>query len=64
MAKNKKKTRAEQGGFRPTNVGYSAEEDPRYVRKFRTGNLPKAPIGGTGEISRAPSPAGTAKHEQ
>lgn len=50
-------------GYRPLNVGYSVDEERGYSPKPESGNLPKAPQGGTGESRKQKGPvtAGTRK---
>lgn len=46
----------EKRGYRPLNVGYSAEEKRGYSPKAQGANLPKPPRGGTGESSNPANP--------
>jgi hypothetical protein len=52
--------KSEKRGYRPLNVGYSAEEERGYSPKSQGTNLPKPPRGGTGESSKSANP-GTAE---
>ena len=51
-------------GYRPTNVGYSAEPQDRNATNAQSGRLPKAPKSGSGERAEPSAPTGSAKVKQ
>lgn len=51
MSKNNRSNddKFEKGGYQPLNEGYTPREKRGYVPNDQGGNLPKAPVGGTGQ---------------
>jgi hypothetical protein len=56
MSKNRNDNgKFEKSGYRPLNEGYSPQDQRGYFPKVTTGQLPKAPKGGTGQNTKPTS---------